>query len=392
MVEIETDIQTARGLFATGTISWDSYEIDTPVKAIPAAKLTTQDTVDEDIREIAQVGAEIGPADLEAYRSGNQPQSLQNLEKKLSHRIEPEVQIVVFEYTDGHEIGQRDMDTLVEIQNKYADIITAPCQGELAEPLMSSIDDGRGGMNHSPFQALRASVEHFKEALTRANIEKPIMGILPLLSPGHQRQILTLYEDIGAEFLTVDFRGKKPTTDEVYEWVQEFIADLAIRGELSNHVLYALNYRKYFSRRNATLHPSEALALVGSGFDVLGETHISRMGPIGDHEVTNMKAFDAQAFGFRNVPLDDIQGQWPQASTINPARINAVGDSKRGALRKLANAESLNYSLRAFRAAVKNGDVKEFLENKEAASMLQEEFQAMIEMYDTACGPSVTSY
>jgi hypothetical protein len=116
------------------------------------------------------------------------------------------------------------------------------------------------------------------------------------------------------------------------------------------------------------------------------------MGPIGDHEVTNMKAFDAQAFGFRNVPLDDIQGQWPQASTINPARIDAVGDSKRGALRKLANAESLNYSLRAFRAAVKNGDVKEFLENKEAASMLQEEFQAMIEMYDTACGPSVTSY
>jgi hypothetical protein len=173
MVEIETDIQTARGLFATGTISWDSYEIDTPVKAIPAAKLTTQDTVDEDIREIAQVGAEIGPADLEAYRSGNQPQSLQNLEKKLSHRIEPEVQVVVFEYTDGHEIGQRDMDTLVEIQNKYADIITAPCQGELAEPLMSSIDDGRGAMNHSPFQALRASVEHFKEALTRANIEKP---------------------------------------------------------------------------------------------------------------------------------------------------------------------------------------------------------------------------
>ncbi|MFC7141808.1 hypothetical protein ACFQMA_18475 [Halosimplex aquaticum] len=392
MVKIDTNISTDGGLFSTGGLEWGPYEIDTPVKAVPVEKLTSGDTVDQDVRKIAQVCVELGPADLEAYRSGNQPQALDTLEDKLTHTLEDEVQVVIFEYTDGHEIGQHDMDTLVELQDQYADIITSPCQPELAEPLMPVIDDGRNGMDRSPFRAFRASVEHFKESLTRVDIEKPIMGVLPPLAAGHQRQILTLYEDIGAEFLAVDFRGLKPTTDRVYDWLQEFIADLAVRGELSSRVLYALNYRRYFPRRNASVHPSEGIALVGSGFDILGETHVSRAFPQGDYQMTNVKAFDPSTLGFRNVSLDNLQDEWPQASTIPPARLDSVGESKRRELRHLANAESLNYGLRAFRAAVQNGEARDFIESKTASELLSQHLQSMEEMYDSARGPSVTGH
>lgn len=390
MVDIDTNISTDGGLFSTGGLSWDSYKFDTPVKVIPAGKLTSRDTVDRDIRQIAQVCVRLGPADLEAYRSGNHPQPLQTLENKLAHTLEDEVRVVVFEYTDGHEIGQQDMETLVELQAKFGDIITAPCQPELAEPIMTVIEDGRNGMDRSPFRALRASVEHFRESVDRADVEKPVMGVLPLIAPGHRRQILTLYEDIGVEFLAIDFRGLKPTTDRVHDWLQEFIADLTVRGELNKRVLYALNYRKYFARPNASVHPSEGIALVGSGFDILGETHVSRIVIDGDHQVTNTKAFDPSVLGFRNVSLDRIQDQWPQASTITASRLDSVGESKRRDLRKLANAESLNYGLRAFRAAVENGDARQFIESKEASSLLRDRIQAMEEMYNTARGPSVT--
>jgi len=390
MVEINTNISTDGGLFSTGQLEWGPHQINTPVKAIPVEKLTARDTVDRDIRQIAQVCVQLGPADLEAYRSGNHPQALQTLEDKLTHTLEDEVKVVIFEYTDGHEIGQPDMDTLVELQDEYADIITAPCQPELAEPLMPVIEDGRNGMDHSPFQALRASIEHFKEALNRANLEKPVMGVLPPLAPGHQRQILTLYEDINTEFLAVDFRGLKPTTERVYDWLQDFIADLTVRGELNNRVLYALNYRKYFPRRGASIHPSEGIALVGSGFDILGETHVSRVYIDGDHEVTNVKAFDPSTFGFQNVSLDNLQSEWPQASTISPSRLDSVGESKRRELRQLSNAESLNYGLRAFRAAVLNGEARRFIESKTASELLSQHIQAMEEMYNTARGPSIT--
>lgn len=364
--------------------------MDTPIKAVPVGKITTRDSVDRNIRQIAQVHVKLGPADLEAYRSNNLSQALQNLEDKLAHTIDEEVRVVIFEYTDGHEIGQQDMDTLVEIQAEYADIVTAPCQPELADPITPVIEDGRANLDHSPFRALRASVEHFTEALNRANLDKPAMGVLPLLAPGHQRQILKIYEDADVEFLAIDFRGLKPTTEEVQEWLKELIADLTVRAELDKWILYALNYRKYFPTQNATIHPSEGIALLGSGFDILGETHVSRIYIQGEHEVTNMKAFDPSGLGFRNVSLNNIVDEWPQRSTISAARLDSVGESKRNSLRNLANAESMNYALRALRAAVENGDARQFLESKEASSSHHGHILAMEEIYNTARGPSVT--
>lgn len=390
MVRIDTSISTGGGLFSTGRIEWDGHEIETPVKAIPIDKLTAKESIDTGVRKIAQVYVKLSPADLEAYRSGNMPQSLQNLESKLARSIDDEITVAIFEYTDGHEIGQQDMDTLVDLQDKYADIITAPSQPELSEPLVPFIEDGRAEMDHSPFHALRASIEHFGEALNRISTTKPVMGLLPPLKPGHQRQILTLYEDINAEFLAVDFRGYKPTQDQVYKWLKEFIADLAVRGELNGRILYALNYRRYFPRRNSELHPSEGIALIGSGFDILGETHVSRVVIDGEHQVTNVKAFDPSALGFRNVPLDNLRKEWPQASTITPERLDSVGDSKRSDLRQLSNSESMNYGLKAFRAAVRNGDAREFIESKTASNMLIPQIESMVDMYDSAIGPSLT--
>jgi hypothetical protein len=390
MMNKVTNISAEGGLFTTRTVSWDGYEIETPVKTIPAKNLTSKDQIDSEIRHIAQAGVELEPADLEAYRSGKQPQAIQNLQKKLANTVDTEVQVAIFEYTDGHEINQLDMDTLVEIQNEYADIITMPCQPGLSEPLMDMIDDGRSNLNNSPFRALRSGVENCKEALSRKELDKPVMGVLPLLSPGHRRQILKIYEDIDIDFLAIDFRGLKPTKDTVYDWLEEFVADLTVRGEFESHILYALNYRKCFPKRNSDLHPSEGITLVCSGFDVLGETHVSRRVIDGDYEPSNTKAFDGSSLGYKDIPLDNMQDEWPHGSTISGSQLDNAGTGKRRKLRQLANAEWLNYSLRAFRAAIDNGEVRQFIENKDTPSLIDERIQAMEQMYKKARGPSIT--
>jgi len=360
---------------------WDEFDIELPVKANPINVITRKDTISPGVRDLAQVCVELGPADLEAYRSGKKPQALQNLEDKLQFSIDREAVVVIFKYQDGHQIGPHDMDTYVEIQDEYADIITAPVQSQLTDPLCPVIGDGRDELDRSPFKAVRSNVEQFVAALNRKEIDKPAMGVLPLLGPGHRRQVLQIYEDFGIELIAVDFQGKKPTTEEVYTWITDLISDLRKRGELGSYLLYALNHKKYFDNGTSSAHAPEGLALLASGFDILGESHVSKMVVKDDFEPTNVKAFNPQSLRYKNVPLDQLESEWPQSSTIPASRFAEVGDAKRGKLKKLSNAESFNYALQAFRAAIENGEIREYMEEREGGRLVTGQVQKIVDAY-----------
>lgn len=380
-MKVDTNITVDGGVYSTGGVTWGEFNIETPVKANPVDVITRGDTISSEVRDLAQVCVELCPADLEAYRSGNHPNALQNLEKKLSFSIDREAIVVIFKYQDGHEIGPRDMDTFVEIQHEYADIITAPVQSQLTDPLCPTIDDGRDDLDRSPFKALRSNVEHFVAALNRKEIDKPAMGILPLVRPGHRRQILQIYEDFGTELIAVDFQGKKPTTEDVYSWVTDLISDLRKRGELESNLLYALNFRKYFDNGTSSVHAPEGLALLASGFDILGENHVSNIVVDDDFEPTNVKAFNPKTLAYTNVPLNELRTKWPQSSTISASRFAEVGDAKRADLKKLSNSESFNYALQAFRAAVENGEIGEYMESKQGTSLITPQLRRIVDAY-----------
>lgn len=387
-MEIETDVSKEDGLFFKKTFEWGNQTIKTPLKTIPIKSVTSNDKVDEEIRQISETYLQLNATDLEAYRSGDQPNPIKELKRRSNHILEDELHVVFIEYTDARSMGSIDMESFVKLQQEYADVITAPCQPSLTDAVSPGISNGQESLEVSPYPAYKRTIEEFLRTTDRREVEKPVMGVLPPLGWSRRRDTMVIYEDWDLQLFAVDFRGLKPTTDEHFDRLKKLIADLAKRREFENRVLYAVNHRRYFPRRNSELHPSEGVALVGAGFDIIGGTHVHR-GGFGDGPVTNIKVFEPTSFGFRNVPLETLKKSWPTSSTISPERFGKVSNSKRSQLRNLTNAESMNYGFRVLRKAIEERDEKEFLLGLEGFEKIEDKLDEIVAKYNDAQRPDV---
>lgn len=389
----DTTVSTEAGLFFDKTATWDTGSVGSFTKAIPGDNLSSVDTVDPVAQDVVEVYVAVDATDLEAYRSGRYVDKIMKKVRKFRHTRDDSLNFLFFEHRGDSDISRSDIATMIEIQNQFADVIVSPLHPVLTDPISPAINNRKDDLGFSPFPAYRKGVERFLEIATDKGVDKPLMGTIPPIGFSRQREILVTLEDFDVQMLAVDFRGFKPTTPKHYDPVRDLIADLSKRGKIADRILYSINHKAYHPLRNRDQFPSEEVALVGSGFDIIGGTHISRTGGGPSGPKTSAKIFDPTKLVVRDVPLSELNRKWPKTATIGSDRYLSVSESTQGKLRKLVNAEGLYYSFNELQKAVKSGNERDFLATKEGFTpSLEQTLSKMVSTYQSATGPSLSDF
>lgn len=390
-LDVSTTVSTEGGLFFQRNLKFADTTIETPLKTIPIEYFSANHFVRETVMDIVEVYAEVDASDLEAYRSGTDPQPVIELKRDLRYTTGSETVVVFLSYTDAQEIDPINMRTILEIQNEIGDVLTMPLIPSITDAL-SPLVDSNVRFDNSPWDPYYSSVRHFLENAN--DYGKPLMGVLPLIGWSRCREVMREYEASGIQLYAIDFAGLKATSEKPFQHLKNIIADISKRPrnqeEYKESILYAFNYKRYHPLKNTSLYPAEAFALITEGVDIAGGTHRHRLGGSGDIEITDTKIFNPNQFGFDTVPLDRIRESWDYPTSITIEQFTSVSEGRQGELRKVANSELMNMGLKKLRASIKDGNERSFLEGKggyqgTVASLAEE----MVKTYENATGPDV---
>lgn len=386
MVEVGVTVEKSSsdgGIFLQKDIDFGRNwaDIPGPWKTSSVEYFTQSHKIDPEYRKLTDVQVELSSTDLEAYRSDESTEALENLGDKLNHS-DSEIVVVLIEYPSGQEIDSREMRTILDIQSEYGDVLSTPIQRNLIEALSPFMENGELNLDHSPYDAIYPTTRRFIE--NASDYAEPSMGILPLIGWQRRRELLRDYERAGINLLGLDFRGFKPTKPEMFDQHLKLIGDLAARDKELESVLYAFNYKSYHTPPNSAPIPSEAIALATFGVDILGGSHVNR-GVGGDGKITDVKIFNSNEFLFSRVPLDSPD-QFPgQTNIVEPSTLLQYGYEKRTNLRRIINDQRISISLKKLRAAIQNGEERGFMQGK-AGYMggFKDQSEAMARRYDDA--------
>lgn len=391
MLDVSTTISTDGGLLFQRDIDFGNLLVETPSKTVPIEYLSATHSVQDNVRDIVEVYAELDTSDLEAYRSDTDPQPVVELKHDLRYRDDGEIVVVFLSYTDAQEIDPINMRTILEIQDEIGDVLTMPLMSPITDAL-SPIIDGEVRFDSSPWDPYYSSVRHFLE--NSVDYNKPVMGVLPMIGWSRCRELMREYEAAGVQLYAVDFAGLKATSEEPFNHLKNIVADISKRPrnqeKYKESILYAVNYKRYHPVKNAESYPAEAVALITEGVDIAGGTHRHRHGGSDDIEITDTKVFNPNELAFDAVPLESLHEDWNYPTTITVDQFTEVGENRRRELRKVANAEMMNFALRKLRASINDGNARSFLKDKvgyqgTVASLAAE----MVRTYDDATGPDL---
>lgn len=388
--KIDVNVSTESGLFFQKDVSWRGVgSFSGPAKTTPYNDFEMHGGVPESDRDIAEIYALLSPVDLEAYRSGESSKALREIEDQSDTTGDNEITVLFIEYSQTLNINQQDMQTLVDIQLQFADVVTYPIQPTLIEAISPFIDEDHE-LDNSPMTPYTRSMESFFEVIDGGDV--PVFATIPpVVFDDRGREIMSYFEEKGLTSFAIDFRGFKPTTDRLYSQIEDMFVDLGTRRQAESRLFYALNYKPYHVSSARDIHPSEALKLAGSGFDILGGTYAYRGGG-GGGPSDNIKIFNPTSFGFQEVPKTEIETNWPVNSTISPSKLASVGENQQRGLRRLVNAEQLSIAFKKIRAATRDGKIAGLFEGK--VGLPDPDSNQMNELsnsYVDAVGPNVTS-
>lgn len=364
-MDFDTTVSTDGSLIFDTSVSWGRGRMPGLQKAIPGKYLTRNDQAELGMGNLFEFYLRVDRAELEAYRSGNPSEKLRRNLNRVKYAPENANVVIFIEHKGDSEISDTDLKTMLAIQRSYADFLTYPIQPALTDPISPNVNDNRDRLNHSTFPAFRGGVERFALFVQDLETDKPEVGVIPPIGRDRKTEILTLLnKDFGVRFYAVDFRGYTPTSHDHFNHLKNVMLHFRTRGQLDQRYLYSINHIAYFPGRGVNPLPSEAFALICSGIDAVGGTHIHRgVGGDGDSE-PSLKIFDPTVLGFKDILLRKLIDEWPISVSITPERISTASEKKRGDLRNLANAESLNSGLYQLRTAVENGNERGHLRSK----------------------------
>lgn len=360
-IGINTALSRGGALLFQRDMEFPSMIKSTPLKTHPMGSLTAHHQIRDSERHIGEVYASLDSSDLEAYRSGTYTRATAGLLDDAKYSIDSELVVAIINFTDAREIGPVEMRTILDIQTEVADILTMPLIPSITDAL-SPIVDSDTRFERSPWPAYYSSTRHFLE--NAPDFNKPIMGVLPSIGWSRRREILREYEGENVQLYAVDFAGLKATSQDCFSQLKDLIGDISSRGVEDNRILYAINYKQYHPVQGSDSYQSEAFALITEGFDIAGGTHIHRFGGSSDGEITDIKIFNSNTFEFDALELSSLRQRWKYPSSIPVDEFIGVSDGKMRSLRKLTNAELMNFAFKKLQSAIQNGDERSFLSRK----------------------------
>lgn len=359
---IETQTSSDGGLFFQSMLDWSEGTLSLPVNTTPVQSFTKTNQLGTDVRDITDVYHEVGQDELERYRSGAEIDLLERIERDLKYTTETESVVIFLEYSEPNVISRADMETMLEIQAEFGDILTQPVHPAATQAIESD-KEITVGWDHStePYTAYREGLQRFIRIVRE--YEQPAMATLGPIGYSRLREMVRTSSENDIHLFAYDWRGRQPSLERNHRDIRHLFSHLVDTGEATDHVFYSLNHRNYHADPDACAYAAEPLALAGMGFQIIG----GRFRPTGGGGDPSdvLKILNPNEFEYVDIPMDASADTYPVNSTIDLEQIQHLSAGTNQTLRKVINAESLHHSLAKLRAAVRHGNTRSFLEVKE---------------------------
>jgi hypothetical protein len=388
-VEINTLDSSEVGLSFRRKVEFDSgdkkKELDTPVKAIPAAKLYNEDQISDDARGANEFYAQVDSESLETSRNEGEAVHHYGLEKQIRWSRSEEFDFSFLEYNDAHQITELEAYQMAGIQSNYSDFFIVPRQKKLYSGVNSEngVDDGW-------YQKLRNGTEFFLQACHEHGESLPIMGAIPPLDLPHLEDLINLYElyDVFAFYVDFNWDNHPAKPDQIARmgYLMRRIRNQRIHEDV---LFYALNARKGDFDKDRGYTPAADFATVTMGFDILGGNHATPDWPKEVFEQIemneNFQVYRPSIMGYLDSPLDRLERNLPDKSTLDTKETLAkstTSDAIRRRIQKIVNAELQALNLVELREALEKGETDEYLDERHVAGGLLDAGEAVREAFD----------
>lgn len=359
---IETQTSSDGGLFFQSSLQFSETHLELPVTTTPVKAFTQTNQLGAEVRDITDIYHEVGRNELDRYRSGADVELLDRIERDLKYASDGEVVVVFLEYSEPGAISRADMETMLEIQAEFGDILTQPVHPAATQAIESDKEITVGWEDSTePYAAYRDGLEEFIK-LAEA-YDHPAMASLAPIGYSRLREVVRICTANDVHLFAYDWRGRQPSLERNHRDIRNLLSHLVDTGEATDQVFYSLNHRNYHPEPEAITYPAEPLALVGMGFHVIGGSFRPAGGGGDPSQV--LKILDPNEFEYVDLPMDASVESYPVNSTIDLEQIQHLSAGTNQTLRRIINAESLYHSLAKLRAAVSHGNTRAFLEAKE---------------------------
>lgn len=396
----DPNVVTNGGLFVEGEISSPTAHAPTPGKAMPTGRLERGEEFKTGTQNICEIYQEVDSASLAAYRSDDESIIEREMEDKLPAPGSSEIVFCFWSYTDSFPISRQDMKTIVELSERYSDVITPPLQHPLLRAILyekeqKKVDISEGDSEiaeadrHDFWDLYMIGIKRFLE--TAEGAAKAIMGMMPFNKDREDEMVslLEMYDGHGTEInmLCFNLHRRKPTNSANNGLLQRIIGNMKRLDMFSTTLKYAINIRHYY-RQTDSIKSAEDLALAGMGFDVIGENHWRPQSDFSKDWEMKIRIFDTDIMAYREArPIaSELEKIWPDDDATSfsiDSFLNAESDDELRRLQKLINAEQLELALSELREKIELDETEEFIQsNLGTEEFLSEGLQAMAENYE----------
>jgi hypothetical protein len=209
-------------------------------------------------------------------------------------------------YVGAEKPKDNDLETLMDTQHPYSDIIVPP----LFSKLLNQYKEDKLLQNF--ITLTNKSLE-----ITNTLNNKPIIGVIPAIMPRQfLKPIIRNYEKQGITSFVIDFNGRSIDTNMA--WARTLMRVMSSYGLTDDSFLYGINcHSGRFIKQSSKILAKDFISM-GLGIDILGLNHI---GPrMSSEEWENLKnsreeslhrVFDRKNYAYIKTWDSELRGQIP---------------------------------------------------------------------------------
>lgn len=330
-------------------VTVESTEFETPAKALQVGKLRASETVSPLARGVVEIYRKADAAGLNNSRQGWEGLA-KNLDRQAKNARDDEFVVPFIEYEDT-DLNKKNAAEIARLQTNYGDIITVP----LMTSLVNAADDG-DDRTASNVSTIIENTRSFLDAVGNLGINKPVMGVIPLIGEDCTQALVDLYFEYNIRAYCVDYNRRSPMArfqiNNVVSPLMQSLTNYDIREE---SLIYAVNAKPHRSGPADRRTPDTMYGYT-LGFDIVGDNHIAPKLPEEvlekltkeSGEEAKLRLFDSSTVSIVEVSLSDLDVFLPKETDTPVDRVrNRVRQNQNEKYRfeKLINAELISLYL-----------------------------------------------
>lgn len=316
--EIKTD--TDSFTYRKQTVRVDSHKIETPIKSIDLATVPSEFELNQKVYGISEMYKkfyEKSKIDIrgrmralsvdDLQRSPNNFEGLnRTLNAVYNKKHDDDFVFCFVEYEGDNYPNKETVELLARVSYKFSDIVPFP----ILTKIQNRID--KNGIKELT-NYLNFLNDFYTEINQRNN--KPIMGIIPKLTPRMINRLLDYYIKNELRFFYFDFNGSYPESSSLL--IETLLVRLSHEQILDECFIYGLNANiGKLSQKKEAIFTKDIMAFA-YGFSCLGKYMGPKVVQIKDLTENRLRIFNKEDYGcYRVTSTDKLEKLYPNDSSI----------------------------------------------------------------------------